>query len=313
VTGARALFPSAATGQDGYDLPDPMTYLLMPAAASLLYVFGALLLKNASVRGAGLLRTTVVANLIFGVVFSSLWLLGGRMQEPAAWIQPATTAALFFAGQILSLVALQRGDVSVATPVLGIKVVLVAFFVTWIIGERIPGAVWAAAALSSAGIVLLSRGAGKAAAGGAATALFFGGLAAAAFALFDVLVQKWAPAWGAGRFLPLTMGLVALYSLPLLLAAGDPVPTGAWRPLLIGSLLVSLNGLLLISSLAFFARATTINVVYSARGLWSIAAVWLVGPWFGNREREQGKSVLRARLAGAALLLAAIVLVVAMR
>jgi len=128
-----------------------------------------------------------------------------------------------------------------------------------------------------------------------------------------VLVQKWAPAWGAGRFLPVMMGFVGLYSLPLLALGGPLVPVGAWRPLLLGSLLVAVQGSLLISSLALFARATTINVVYSARGLWSVGLVWVVGPWFGNRERDQGSAVFRARLAGAALLLAAIVIVIASR
>ncbi|MBV8880743.1 MAG: hypothetical protein JO332_12300 [Planctomycetaceae bacterium] len=290
-----------------------MAPLLMPFAASLLYVIGALFLKDASVRGVGVWRTALVTNVIFAAVFSTLWGLGGRLREGWAWTEPAAAAALFLTGQLLSLLALQRGDVSVATPVLGIKVVLVALFVTAVLGERVPGAVWMAAALSSAGIWLLSRGAGAKRAGGTAEALLLGGLAAAAFALFDVLVQKWAPVWGAGRFLPLVMGCVALYSLPLFAVVGGPVPPGAWRPLLLGAGLVALQGLLLITALALFARATTINVVYSARGLWSVALVWIVGPWFGNREREQGGGVFRARLAGAALLLGAIVLVITAR
>ncbi len=290
-----------------------MTFLVMPLAASLLYVFGALFLKNASVRGVGVWRTAVVTNVIFGVIFSTLWLLGGRLREAAAWTEPAAAAALFLTGQVLALLALKRGDVSVATPVLGIKVILVALFVTLILGDRVPASVWMGAALSSAGIYLLSRGPGRKGSGGTAEALVLGGLAAAAFALFDVLVLKWSPAWGAGRFLPLVMGFVALYSLPLLIVAGEPVPPGAWRPLLLGALLLALQALLLISSLALFARATTINVVYSARGLWSVALVWVVGHHFGNREREQGSVVFRSRLAGAALLLAAIVLVIAVR
>src|SRR5204862_6168321 len=147
------------------------------------------------------------------------------------------------------------GDVSVATPVLGIKVVLVAFFVTGVLGERVPGAVWIAAALSSVGIFLLSRGGGGGRKGGTAEALLLGVLAAASFALFDVLVQKWAPAWGAGRFLPLTMGFVALYSLPLFAVAGKPVPAGARRPLLFGAVLVAAQGLLLIRALALYTRA----------------------------------------------------------
>jgi drug/metabolite transporter (DMT)-like permease len=290
-----------------------MAYLLLPFTASLLYVLGALFLKEASSRGAGLLRLTTFTNLFFGLVFSLLWVLGGQLREAGAWVEPVATAALFLIGQVLALVALQRGDVSVATPVMGLKVILVALFVTLIVGERVPLAIWIAATLSSAGILFLSRGGRTPGSGRTAPALIFGGLAAAAFALFDVLVQKWAPRWGAGRFLPVMMGFVALYSvLPLPLGRkvlGD-APSGSWRPLLLGGFCVAVQGALLIGSLAVYAKATTINVVYSARGLWSVLAVWGVGHWFGNRERDQGAAVLRARLLGAALLLAAIVLVV---
>jgi drug/metabolite transporter (DMT)-like permease len=231
----------------------------------------------------------------------------------SAWIQPAIAAALFLAGQVFALIALQRGDVSVATPVMGLKVVLVAFFVTIIIGDRVPRVVWIAAALSSVGVIFLSRRGEGTHGVGTIPALVYGALAAAAFALFDVLVQKWSPAWGAGRFLPVMMGFVALYSVGLLAVGREPVPAGAWRPLLLGGLFVAVQGALFISSLALFARATTINVVYSARGLWSVVVVWAVGHWFGNRERDQGAAVLRSRLFGAALLLGAIVLVVAAR
>jgi len=52
-------------------------------------------------------------------------------------------------------------------------------------------------------------------------------------------------------------------------------------------------------------------VVYGTRGLWSLALVWWAGRWFGNTERaEAGRRVILARLAGAALLLAAVALAV---
>lgn len=293
-----------------------MGSLLMPFAASLIYVFGALFLKEASSRGAGLWRTAAITNGICALVFAALWFLGGTLPEGAAWSQPAIAAALFVGGQMMGFFALHYGDVSVATPVMGIKVVLVAFFVTAILGERVPPAVWIAAALSSAGIVLLSRGGQGPSAGRSGPAIAFGGLAAATFALFDVLVQKWAPAWGAGRFLPAMMAFVALFSSGLLILSyhrKEKVPPGAWRPLLLGGFFIAVQGLLLITALALYSKATRINVVYSARGLWSVAAVWWVGHWFGNSERDRGPAVLRARLAGAALLLAAIVLVVVSR
>jgi len=52
--------------------------------------------------------------------------------------------------------------------------------------------------------------------------------------------------------------------------------------------------------------ATVINIVYNSRGIWSVLLVWLVGPWFGNIEREYGMRVMLTRLIGSMLLLSAI-------
>ena len=56
--------------------------------------------------------------------------------------------------------------------------------------------------------------------------------------------------------------------------------------------------------------ATAVNIVYSSRGLWSVAAVWLIGHWFSNTEGEVGGPAMRRRLMGALLMLAAIGLVI---
>ena len=55
--------------------------------------------------------------------------------------------------------------------------------------------------------------------------------------------------------------------------------------------------------------ATLANIIYSIRGLFSVLAVWAIGHWFTNDEKHLGASVLRLRLLGAALMVAAIVLV----
>ena len=66
---------------------------------------------------------------------------------------------------------------------------------------------------------------------------------------------------------------------------------------------------MLILTLAKFGDATAVNVVYSARGLWSVVFVWVFGHWFGNREREEeGAAVFRNRLIGASLVATAILL-----
>jgi hypothetical protein len=66
----------------------------------------------------------------------------------------------------------------------------------------------------------------------------------------------------------------------------------------------------LVATLGLFPDTTRINVVYNSRGLWSVVAVWLVGHWWGNTERDAGRAALLWRFAGAALMLAAIVIAV---
>jgi hypothetical protein len=55
--------------------------------------------------------------------------------------------------------------------------------------------------------------------------------------------------------------------------------------------------------------ATTTNVLYNSRGIWSVVLVWAIGGWFGNAEREHGAGVMGRRLGGAGMLLLAIVVV----
>jgi drug/metabolite transporter (DMT)-like permease len=286
-------------------------HLLLPLLSSLLYVAGALFVKQAAGHGVGLWRTTFIANLVAALMFAPLWLLGGDLPAWHLWWQPACVALLFLSGQMNSFLAIERGDVSVATPVLGIKVVLVAIFAALVLREALGLTLWIAAICSSTGIAFLNRGNPAQPHQRVGSTILLSLLAAASYALFDILVQKWSPAWGAGRFLPVMMGFVALYSfglIPFFHAPLSAIERPAWRPLLLGGFFIALQGIILITTLAIFGDATAVNVVYSSRGLWSVLAVWWLGHWFENREHERGTAVLRGRLIGALLLAAAVVL-----
>src|SRR5688500_378298 len=165
-------------------------HLLFPLASSLLYVAAALSLKRAAQGGAGVWRSTFVMNVVAAACFAVL--LGGPAGPgPKPIWRPAVIARLFVAGQALPMLAVNRGDVSVATPVMGTKVVFVTFFVTLLVGDRMLADYWVAAGMSAAGIAMLNLGGG---APGRHRHLVFTivtSLAAAAcYALFDVLVRR---------------------------------------------------------------------------------------------------------------------------
>lgn len=286
----------------------------LPLLAALGYVAAALSLKRAADLGVGLWHSAFACNVLAGILFQGLLVLGGAGQPLAMWWQPLLLAVLFLTGQVLTLFSLQKGDVSVATPVLGLKIVLVALFTTLLIGQSLAWTMWLAAILSTLGIAVLNHtGAHKlGGASGAKTTILSAGGAAICYALCDVLLQKWAPAWGAGRFLPLAMGMMGLLSLGMARLFPSPLlalPRPALRWLGGGGVVFVSQSMLFAMVVAHWGQAAASNVIYSSRGLWSVAAVALLGHWFGSTEKALGPSILRWRLGGAILMFTAILLV----
>ncbi|MCE9519193.1 MAG: DMT family transporter [Verrucomicrobia bacterium] len=285
---------------------------LLPLCAAFIYVVSALLIKRASGFGLGVWRTTFAANFIVAAVNSPLWLFGGSFHADRLW-QPAVIGALLVAGQSLQFYAIERGDVSVAVPVFGIKVVLVAFFTTLLLAEAVGAKLWIAAVLSVMALTCLNQRDAAQPSRHVGITLISGGCGSLCFALFDVLVQKWTPAWGIGRMLPLIFLFGALLSfvlVPFFRAPLRDIPRNVWPWLGPGAMLLGMQSALFIGGIAIYQHATRANIIYSMRGLFSVLAVWFIGHWFANSERHAGNMVMRWRLVGALLMLLAITLVI---
>lgn len=283
---------------------------LLPLLAAFIYAGGALLAKRSADLGVGVWRTAFIANVVGAIVFLPLFALGGHILTDRWW-QPVVAGFVFTVGQFFTFLALDRGDVSVATPVLGLKILFVALLVTAAGTEPLRPALWMAALLATAGIALLNRRAGHAAHHRVGRTILTAGSAAAAFAVFDVIVQKWAPAWGAGRFVPFTMLAAATFGLafiPLFRAPLRAIPRPAWPWLLVGTAVIAAQSALFVMTVAHWGQVASANVLYSSRGLWSVVLVGLFGHWVRSREQDVGRAILLWRLAGAALMMAAIAL-----
>jgi len=116
---------------------NPPVHLLLPLVSSLLYVAAAMFVKQAADGGVGPWRTSFVCNWITAIIFLALLPFGGTIPGPVQFYQPAVVALLFVGGQLLTFLALDKGDVSVATPVMGVKVILVAVFTIAFTGQTV--------------------------------------------------------------------------------------------------------------------------------------------------------------------------------
>jgi hypothetical protein len=134
-------------------------------------------------------------------------------------------------------------------------------------------------------------------------------VACVSFALSDILVQHWTPRMGFAGFMFPALAFGAFQSviaLPALRADWHALVSG-WRPALLGATFNVGQGLLLTLSIAIHHDATTTNILYGLRGVWSLLLVFTLGAWFRNTERALGHRILGVRLAGAVLMSAAVV------
>ncbi len=287
-------------------------YLLAPMAAAFLYAIGAMGAKAARQRGLDTIRITLVANWVTALIFVGfLRPAEGLISDP--WWPPVALAALFIAGQGLTFLALSRGDVSLATPLMGTKVVMVALLLATVFSQPVALNTWIGAIIAVAGIVALqasSRGGHFS----HKVLTFFSALGAAAcFACFDSMVQVWSnrPGVGYARLVPvgIILGAVAFTAiLPLAAGTWRSATQGAYGFLAIGTGLIGLQSLILITAISRSSDAAGCNIVYGSRGMWSVALIYLGGRHFGNSERHAGGAMLIWRLIGSALILVAIVL-----
>jgi drug/metabolite transporter (DMT)-like permease len=283
----------------------------LPLAAAAAYALSALYLKRATMEGGGLWRITFLTNWGQALLLLPLVLLGhGSLTALEAW-HILLTSLIFFLGQVSVFAGMRYGDVSVVTPVMGVKVIFVAALVTHFAHEKLPWLWWVAAAISASAAILLAGGrpnGGRSLLPGLA-----GGLCAAlAFSGVDVLYQEWADGLGVWRFsalVALAMGLWSLTLLPLLEGAWWKLPNTARRAFMPGLLATIGQVLLMAYCVVELKGAAWANLLYSSRGIWSVALVWGAGTAFGNNEGAAGRPVMLRRLAGAGLMLAAIALV----
>lgn len=245
----------------------------------------------------------IVVSWSCACVFPPLILLGGTMQPVSLLWQPAIIGTLFLAGQLFTFLAVERGDVSIAAPVLGVKVLIVPATAPFFVNETASPRVWIAAGIAVIGIGFVQARDRSIDRAKILASVGFALLAAVSMTLFDLLIQRWAPAWGAGYFLPVAFFFAAVFSLGFLKLGNRPRELrekNALRPLATGAVLMAVQAIGMTLTIGLFGDATRVNIVYSLRGLWGVLLTWLLAR--GLADSDTGHATMTMRLAGAILI-----------
>lgn len=286
--------------------------LLLPLAAAMLYAVAAIALKAASNRGMGTVRTMAVSNWLTALAFQVFYDWSSFPALPEPWWPVLMMAGFFVAGQFFTILAFTHGEVSVATPVLGVKVILVGVMVAWVAGGGVGLAVWVGGALCALGVGCLQVNDRPHDRRRVVVAASLALLAATCFAAFDSTNHHWSPILGFDMLVPPAMLVAAALTVafvPLMKGRWRDLPAPAVSAVVVGAVLIAAQSLIFIWSIGRFTNAPAANVVFGSRGLWGVAFVWLIGHRFDNVELAgRHRKVVWARAVGAALILGAIAL-----
>ncbi len=286
-------------------------FLLFPFLSAIVYTFAAMLFKNVLEKGLNIWFLNFMSNLGTFIFVVPLYFWGQKSVTAIPLLPPAIIGGLFVAGQTFSLLALKYGDVSVATPMLGTKVLMVAFFTVILLHLPVPLLLWCAAILTIFALFLL-RGNDSNGEKSFLPTVLFSLLCALCFALSDIYLQKWSPQYGPDNLVFVVFVFVTILSLgffPLFLKNKLNLSKSILIPMTISVLCIGLQTTLMAIALSRFQKATEINIVFSSRGMWSVALAWFLGNLLGNNERMLGKKIFFKRFIGSLLIIVALVLV----
>ncbi|MGF1449674.1 MAG: EamA family transporter [Opitutales bacterium] len=288
-------------------------YYILPLLAGLGYALSAVCSKRAMVEGAGMMRLIVATNWATVLAFSALLLFLPSKVDWSHWLYPLLAGVSFFVGQGFTFLAIRVGDVSIQGPMMGTKTVFVALVIAVFGTVGVDTVTWIGAFLTAVAVFLLGFS-GWGNPRQTLWAIVLALAASASFAAADVQMATNAPKFGPAPFLVvmgLTNALLSMGFVPFFKGRFRELPRRSLPWFWAGAGLMGLQALIICGSLSSFGQETTVtqNILYSARGFWSILLVSVLGGLFGNLEQGLGPRVVAQRLVGTSLLLVAIVLV----
>ena len=286
-------------------MPTNLPPYLLAFAAGAFYACSALLCKRGLELGAGTIRSLIFSNWIMAVFFIPYPFIQGSMPELSDLRAGGLLGFIFFLSQLVCFFALQKGDASMVTAIMGSKSIFVAFFVVILGLTGTPSsATWIAVILAALAVGLI----GWPEKGGkfCLFAVGLGLLTAAGFGLTDSLVPYLAQQSTPSNVIFImftTVGAGSFLLLPLVKGKFFQSRKKADLWMFSSCVPMGIQAVLMSMAIAFYQVPAEANVFYACRGIWAILLASWLGKRMGLNEGAMPQSVRARRLLGATLLI----------
>ncbi|MBR4596780.1 MAG: hypothetical protein IKO42_00045 [Opitutales bacterium] len=282
---------------------------LLPIIAAAMYCISVMLVKSSAKRralsGASIL---VMNNLLAGLVFVPQIFLAGDMPGLGAAWQPMLAGAFCAAGNIATFICAERGEVSLMTPIMGVKILIVILLARILLNESLPSSTTLAGAVCCAAVLLMGWRKNSLKSGSAKATIALALAACSFYAACDVLLQKFSPNFEKGQLLGLMCAALPLSIIPLMPRFFREIARARRSELAFGFLSAALmtgEMFLMVLAITGSVGASLCNILYNTRGVMAVALVYIGGAKFES-VHELDRSAAARRLAGSLMILAAV-------
>ena len=283
-----------------------------PVIAAALYSLSVILVKLAT-SDEKLSPTSI---LVFNNV--SLWILfmpslfteGGVNDFALVW-QPLLVGVFFAMGNFATFLCAHKGEVSLMTPIMGLKILAVLLFSRIIIGMELPHTMIAAGIICCAAVFIMGYSKRRISSKKEWITFALALWACTSYAACDVFIQKFSPNFSPLSLLCLCNFVLILSTLPYFGRCWREIRSAGRKNLALGGAAAALmvaESLFMFFALAGRVSAPLCNILYNTRGIMSVVFVFAIGKYVSGLETlTQGTAARRA--VGSLMILGAVALV----
>ena len=289
--------------------------LLLPVAAAAAYCLSVLFVK-ASTADDKLSPTSILAmtNFLMFLAFLPTLVCNWQSVNPRLLWQPLLTGVLFAIGNWATFLCSHKGEVSLMTPIMGIKILLGILFLHIIVGGETPKSLIFAGLLCCAAVFIMGYSKSDTTPRGKRLWTYaLAAIACISYAMCDVLFQKFSGNFDGMIILSINNIVLAILSVPYIKTLCRDFRNTDKKTLLLGAfsaILMTAEAVLMVIAIIGEVGAGLCNILYNTRGIMSVLLILAAGH-INPSLRELNKASTLRRLTGSAMIMLAVYSVLA--
>ncbi len=291
-----------------------MSVFALPFLAAALYSSSVILAKLASNTGRMAPTSILFLNnfAIWLVYLPMLFFPDVSVGWPTLW--KSIIIGLFFSmGNYATFLCAYKGELSLMTPIMGVKILFVLLFSRLIIGNELPGTMLLSGFICCTAVFLMGYAPKKAGTkpGRERATYALAMWACASYAMCDVLFQKFSEAEDPILLLCICNFIPLVSTIPFIRRFVRDVRYMSVRSLSLGTvsaLLMVGEATVLVLAITGGVGAALCNILYNTRSIISIVLVYILGNFYPELNELSRASAIQ-RIAASVMILAAISMV----